>query len=177
VSARTPPLRLATLVALLAACAREPATASVDQAPPAAPAADPHVDEVPPAVAEAPACPLPDEILTPWQFALIVMDPHHLTVEQRRQRAYARRKAVMLNPDSVSARVLEDLAKAAEAGEIDPNASQMVFTARGVEGDRKGPPPAGWRPPADADDSPAGASAPGAEGSADAPAPSADGSP
>lgn len=168
------PLPFATLVVLLAACAREPATAVVEEAPPAAPEvapADPDVGEVPPEVAEAPAWPLPDEILTPWQFALIVMDPHHLTVEQRRQRAYARRKAVMLNPDSVSARVLEDLAKAAEAGEIDPNASQVVFTARGVEGgERKGPPPAGWRPPA-------GASAPGAAGSAESPAPSADGSP
>ena len=104
------------------------------------------------------------------------MDPHHLTVEQRRQRAYARRKAVMLNPDSVSARVLEDLAKAAEAGEIDPNASQMVFTARGVEGEHKRPPPAGWRPPAGAD-APDSSPAPGAGESAESPAPSADGSP
>jgi hypothetical protein len=158
--------RALAFVAGLGACAREP----VEEQAPAIQAraeADATAEESAAAVVdERPAWPLPDEILTPWQFALIVMDPHHLTAEQRRQRAYARRKAMALNPDSVTARVLDDLAKAAEAGEIDPNASsQIVFTARGAEGGTKGPPPAGWRPAA------------GADASADTPAPSADGSP
>lgn len=134
-------------------------------------AAEPAAAELATAEIEVPAWPLPYEIVSPWEFALIVMDPHDLTATQRRQRAYARRKAVMLNPDSVTARVLEDLAKATANGDIDPRGgSQIVFTARGVEG--KGPPPAGWRPPA-------GASAPGAgdsEAAADASAPGADGS-
>lgn len=117
---------------------------------------------------DRPAWPLPDEILSPWETGLLVMDTHHLTGVQRRQRAYARRKAMMLNPDSGTARVLEDLAKAAEAGELDPQGgSQVVFTARGVERKSGGSPPAGSRPPAGAE-----LPAPGA----DAPAPDADGS-
>ena len=121
--------------------------------------AEPAVEA--PAVAEAPAWPLPDEVLHPWESALVMIDPRHLTRTQRLQRAYARRKMIMLNPDSATARVLDDLAKAADAGEIDPGAagkggSSMVFTAPGVapKDDGAAGPPAGARPPAGATPTP-----------------------
>ena len=179
--------RLAALVVVaLTACGREPPRPEpISAATPAEPAApsEPEPDGIEeggaaPVAVDRSAWPLPDEILTPWELGLIVMDSHHLTYTQRRQRAFARRKAMMLNPESVTARALEDLAKAAEAGELDPNgASQMVFTARGAPGP-KGSPPAGWRPAAGAEDE-KGASAPGADASspgADTSAPGADGS-
>lgn len=138
------------------ACTVEPTPATTAGAAPSPAGATPSAtaleiatDEALPAEAAASASPwpLPDEVLTPWQAALILMDPHALTAEQRRQRAYARRKAIMLNPDSPTAKVLEDLAKAAAAGEIDPKASgEVVFSVGGTPA--KGAPPAGWRPPA-----------------------------
>jgi hypothetical protein len=134
------------LVGLLAtSCGDPPAPAAVATPAPAptrAPDDAPDVTGV-----EAPPWPLPEHVLHPWETALIVIDPHHLTAQQRLQRAYARRKMIMLNPDSATARVLDDLAKAAAAGEIDPNAKGggMVFTAPGVA--PNGPPP-GAAPPA-----------------------------
>ena len=148
-------LRLALGVVLLVACttersvpAAEHGAAANEPTPQATPAAN---DAEEAALAPVEPWPLPAEVLSPWQAALILMDPKVLTAEQRRQRAYARRKAIMLNPNSATKKVLEDLARAAENGEIDPNASksEVVFTAKGVPGAQQGAPPAGWRPPAE----------------------------
>jgi len=84
---------------------------------------------------------------------LIAADPTTLTPEQRRKRAYALRRKIMQNPDSPAARTLEDLAKAAREGTIDPNADEgngVVFHQRGAEPEPEGgAPPGGYRPPAD----------------------------
>lgn len=112
----------------------------------------PAVATAAPAAAQPPPWPLPDEVLHPWETALVMIDPRHLTRTMRLQRAYARRKMMMLNPDSATARVLEDLSKAAEAGEIDPSAKSesMIFTAPGVAPNDDAKPPPGGRPPAGA---------------------------
>lgn len=84
---------------------------------------------------------------------LIAADPSTLTPEERRKRGYALRRKIMQNPDSASARALEDLAKATKEGTIDPKAGKsegLILHQRGVEEKPKsGPPPAGYRPPKD----------------------------
>ncbi len=102
-------------------------------------------------------------VLTEEDLALIAADPKDLTVEQRRKRAYARRRQIMQNPDSPTARALRDLAEAHQAGEIDvqPKGSGIHFSAPGTK-PVSGRPPAGWRP----DDTPAAA-----DGAAATPAP------
>ncbi len=151
------PLGLGLLV--IGACGPADASGAEDRAVAAAPA--PAPTPAPAAETEPPAWPLPDEMLHPWETALVMIDPRHLTRTQRLQRAYARRKMLMLNPDSATARVLDDLAKAADAGEIDPSVSgtpgpsnnSVVFTAPGVApkgAAAPGAPPAGARPPAGA---------------------------
>ena len=109
---------LAVAASLLAGC-----SVSADAPRPAAQQAQPEPAsaEAPVAVAEpAKAEPLrttkpsdtPAGPLTEEELALIAADPADLTVEQRRQRAYARRKQIMQNPDSPTARALKDLAEA-----------------------------------------------------------------
>lgn len=99
-------------------------------------------------------------LLTPMDFALSMIPAGELTTaEERRQRGYARRKLVMNNPDSPTARVLTDLTEAAKNGEIGPPSfeqaggkastkdSGVVFSAPGTT-PQGGRPPAGYRPPA-----------------------------
>lgn len=105
-------------------------------------------------------------LLTPMDFALCVIPVAELTtVEQRRQRGYARRKLVMNNPDSPTARVLTDLTEAANNGEIAPPSfeqvggkasakdSGVVFSLPGTT-PQGGRPPAGYRPPAGSETKP-----------------------
>ncbi|MCA9651435.1 MAG: hypothetical protein H6712_20030 [Myxococcales bacterium] len=148
---------LAVAASLLAGC-----SVSADAPRPAAQQAQPEPAsaEAPVAVAEpAKAEPLrttkpsdtPAGPLTEEELALIAADPADLTVEQRRQRAYARRKQIMQNPDSPTARALKDLAEAHQNGEIDvgPKGKDGVwFSVPGTK-PTGGRPPAGWRPPED----------------------------
>jgi len=61
----------------------------------------------------------PAEPLTQEEKDLIAADPKDLTPELRRKRAFALRKKIMQNPDSPTARTLEELKRAALAGEIE----------------------------------------------------------
>jgi len=60
------------------------------------------------------------EPLTPEEIELIESDPSDLTPALRRKRAFALRKKIMQNPESESAKALEDMRKKVEAGEITP---------------------------------------------------------
>lgn len=126
---------------LLAGCSvssEDPAPQKVEPTP--APAAE--AESPAPAAEDAP------EPLTEEELALIAADPADLTVEQRRKRAYARRKKIMQNPDSPTARALKDLAEAHRSGELDVGKGQggMWFHAPGTK-PTGGRPPAGYRPP------------------------------
>ncbi len=87
------------------------------------------------------------EPLTEEELALIAADPKDLSVELRRKRAYARRKQIMQNPDSPTARALNDLVEAHQAGEIDVSGKGdgVWLSAPGTK-PTSGRPPAGWRP-------------------------------
>jgi hypothetical protein len=85
--------------------------------------------------------------LTEEDKRLIAADPATLTPEERRKRGYALRRKIMQNPDSPAARTLNDLAKAAKEGTIDPNSGNgMVLHQAGAKPEG-GAPPAGYRPP------------------------------
>jgi hypothetical protein len=120
--------------------------------------------------AAAPADPAPAEATTPPpltedELALIAADPKDLTPELRRKRAYARRKQIMQNPDSPTARALNDLAAAHQAGDIEvQRKGDGVWLSTPGTKPTSGRPPAGWRPPAEG--SPAPASEPPAAGAA-----------
>ncbi|MEX1367980.1 MAG: hypothetical protein AB1Z98_32925 [Nannocystaceae bacterium] len=161
--------RLAAAAALLAGCtvSSDP-PGKVQPAPQAAPAADAVAAD--PAAPSAPTPGAGDEpapALTEEELALIAADPKDLTVEMRRKRAYARRKQIMQNPDSPTARALSDLAAAHQAGEVDiaPKGDGPWLHPRGTK-PTSGRPPAGWRP-SDGE----------AEPAADAAAPAADAAP
>ncbi len=118
----------------------------------AAPAADAKTVE-----AKADEAKAPDDAKTPpplseEDLALIAADPKDLTPEMRRKRAYARRRQIMQNPNSPTARALEDLAEAHQAGELDVERRDGVwFSAPGTK-PSGGRPPAGYRPEDDAAD-------------------------
>lgn len=129
---------LAVSLGLAAACTTQaPAPEKVEPTAEAAPA------EAAPAQT-APATPTP---LTEEELALIAADPKDLTPELRRKRAYARRKQIMQNPDSPTARALDDLAEAHQAGDLDVQrkADGVWLSAPGTK-PTSGRPPAGWRP-------------------------------
>lgn len=129
---------LALAVGLLAACRTEtPTPEKVEPAP--APGAEAPADAAPAAATPAP--------LTEEELALIAADPKDLTPELRRKRAYARRKQIMQNPDSPTARALNDLVEAHQAGDIDVQrkGEGVWFSAPGTK-PTSGRPPAGWRP-------------------------------
>jgi hypothetical protein len=130
---------LALVVGLAVACTAEaPAPQKVTPDPVAA-------GETPaPAPEEAKAATPPP--LTEEELALIAADPKDLTPEQRRKRAYARRKQIMQNPDSPTARALNDLAEAHQAGEIDVQRKDGVWLSAPGTKPTGGRPPAGWRP-------------------------------
>lgn len=103
--------------------------------------------EAPAEAAPAQAAPVTPAPLTEEELALIAADPKDLTPELRRKRAYARRKQIMQNPDSPTARALNDLAEAHQAGELDVQrkADGVWLSAPGTK-PTSGRPPAGWRP-------------------------------
>lgn len=144
----------------LSACPSQPAPAPVPAAGPAPAAADQeHADgnaadakavADADAKAETPAIPP----LSEEDLALIAADPKDLTPEMRVKRAHARRRQIMQNPDSPTARALRDLAEAHQAGEIDVEKKDGVWLHAPGTKPTKGRPPAGWRP-SDADPTPA----------------------
>lgn len=79
---------------------------------------------------------------------LIAADPATLSAEERRKRGYALRRKIMQNPDSPAARTLNDLAKAAREGQIDPNAKHGTILHQAGAKPQGGAPPAGYRPDA-----------------------------
>lgn len=104
------PAAFVTLL-VLAACSKEvaPQTAAKEAAPAKvdpAPAPDPAKPEIPE--------------LTEEDKRLIAADPKTLTPDERRKRAHALRRKILQNPESDSAKALEELRRAAEAGEIQP---------------------------------------------------------
>lgn len=121
----------------------------------------------------SPADPTPETTKPPplseEDLALLAADPKDLTPEQRRARAYARRRQIMQNPDSPIARALQDLADAHQAGEIDATPREGVWFSLPGTKPTHGRPPAGWRPPKD-EPSAAPSTAPNAEGASSAPA-------
>jgi hypothetical protein len=60
------------------------------------------------------------EPLTQEEIDLIESDPAELTPALRRKRAFALRKKIMQNPESESAKALEEMRRKVEAGEITP---------------------------------------------------------
>jgi hypothetical protein len=135
---------LALTVGLLAACRTEAPTPEKVQ--PAAASAEATPAEAAPAeVAKAAPEPLTEE-----ELALIAADPKDLTPELRRKRAYARRKQIMQNPDSPTARALDDLVEAHQAGDLDVQrkGDGAWLSAPGTK-PTGGRPPAGHRPPAE----------------------------
>lgn len=127
---------LALTLGLAVACTTQtPAPEKVEPTAEAAPAE---------AAQAAPRTPTP---LTEEELALIAADPKDLTPELRRKRAYARRKQIMQNPDSPTARALDDLAEAHQAGDLDVQrkADGVWLSAPGTK-PSSGRPPAGWRP-------------------------------
>jgi hypothetical protein len=149
---------LALAVGLVAACRTE--TPTPEQVEPA-----PAVAEPAPAEA-ARATPPP---LTEDELALIAADPKDLTPEQRRKRAYARRKQIMQNPDSHAARALDDLVKAHQAGDIDvQRKGEGVWLSAPGTKPTSGRPPAGWRPSeGEAEPAPASDAVPAGEAARD----------
>lgn len=127
---------LATITALIGACSQPPVSEAAAETTPEAAKSN---------AAESKPKPPP---LSEEDKRLIAMDPAELTPELRRKRAYALRRKAMQNPNSPLARTLEDLQKASQNGEIDPNASGMpTFTidgkpptsGQGPAGTRMGP--------------------------------------
>ena len=106
--------------------------------------------------------------LTEEDLALIAADPKDLTPEMRRKRAYARRRQIMQNPDSPTARALRDLAQAHQSGNLDvkPKGGGVWFHTPGSK-PKGGIPPAGWRP---SDDEPKAEEAPKTDDAASTPA-------
>ncbi len=98
-----------------------------------------HHDPVP-GVAPSPTVPPP----TAEELALIEKDPKDLSVEDRRRRAHALRKKILQNPDSPSARSLEDMRKAVEAGDLAPELpdeqGSLRLHAPGTAPTPRGPP-------------------------------------
>lgn len=145
---RTPrpsPAALALVAFVAVGCSAQTTTPQkVEPAPVAAAPDAPAPETKTDAKAEAKAPPP----LTEEDLALIAADPKDLTPEMRRKRAYARRRQIMQNPDSPTARALNDLVEAHQAGEIDVNGGKGEGTWFHAPGTKptSGRPPAGWRP-------------------------------
>lgn len=151
---------LALALGLAPACTAQPAAPEKIE-----PTVEAAAAEAAPAEA-APATPA----LTEEELALIAADPKDLTPELRRKRAYARRKQIMQNPDSPTARALNDLAEAHQAGDLDVQrkADGVWLSAPGTK-PTSGRPPAGWRP-SDGTTPPTAATEPTSEPPAPSPA-------
>jgi hypothetical protein len=118
---------LALAITVVCACTCEPAPPS---APPPAKA---PVEQAP--VEQAPDAKVPE--LSEEDLRLIAADPKTLTPEERRKRGFALRRKIMQNPDSPTAKMLEDLRRAAENGELPPpgkDGSPMKLERRTANG-------------------------------------------
>ena len=149
-------------VAPATAKAGESKTADDGKAAPPAPAVV-EMQEVAPGVEIPKKLPNGIPLMTPMDFALCMIPAAELTTaDERRRRGWARRKLIMNNPDSPTARALTDLAEAAQSGELAPPSfeqaggkptakdSGVVFSLPGTK-PQGGRPPAGYRPPAGSD--------------------------
>lgn len=140
---------IATMAGLLTACPKSPTPDAASTADADGSKAAKSEATTDPAESEAKPPPLSEE-----DQRLIALDPAELTPELRRKRAYALRRKAMQNPDSPLARTLEDLKKASQNGELDPNGSAMpTFTVDGK-------PPTSGKGPAGTRMGPAGARTP-----------------
>ena len=68
------------------------------------------------------------EPLTQEEINLIDSDPAELTPALRRKRAFALRKKIMQNPESESAKALEEMRRKVESGEITPELPPSSLT-------------------------------------------------
>ena len=96
--------------------------------------------------------------LTERDLALLAKDPSELTREERIQRAYARRRQIMQDPDSPAARMLQDVADAVRNGELDPGAKKsgqdLRFYLPGTKPEDRRPPAGTRADPSTPGDSP-----------------------
>ncbi len=115
-------LRASVLVSLgLLACVKPPSEEqeAAEQAAPADPTDKAAEPAKPPITAENdPGLKPTTEPLTAEEERLIAADPASLTPDERRARAHALRKKIMMNPDSPQAQALEDARAAALAGQV-----------------------------------------------------------
>ncbi len=149
---------IATTACLLTACPKPPtpeAAATAGGANSKAADPTPATEAAQPPESKPP--PLSDE-----DKRLIALDPSEITPELRRKRAYALRRQAMQDPNSPLARTLDDLQKASQNGEIDPNggaasdsngSAMPTFTVDGK-------PPTSGKGPAGTRMGPAGAGTP-----------------
>ena len=129
----------------LAGCMQSPAPAKVEETSEVKASAEAKAEAE--AEPEKPAKKIP--VLTEEDKRLIAADPKELTPEDRRKRAHALRRKIMQNPDSPTARALEDMAEAVRKGEVDPTQpGKKKYPTLYLPGTKpnKGPPPAGYRP-------------------------------
>ena len=106
-------LRIVIGFVLVTACTTEaPAPSAKADAP-----ANAKLEPTAPADAKAEAGKV--EPLSAEDERLIAADPKTLSPDERRKRAFALRRKIMQNPDSETAKMLEDLRRAADNGEID----------------------------------------------------------
>lgn len=115
---------VAVAVFVAAACGQDPYSAPAKNAAPASAAPAPAAP-----VAAAPSEPAKPPIVGPngedltlsaEEERLIAADITTLGPEERRKRAFAQRKRILQNPDSPTAKTLEDLRRATENGELEP---------------------------------------------------------
>ena len=147
---RSGPMARAVRIAALFAVGWVAACRCSDEAP--APVAEPAPPSPPAAATAEPGAPEQPPPLSEEDLRLLAADPATLSPEDRRKRAYALRRKIMQNPDSPTARMLEDLRRAHEAGELEVSkpGEGAHFEARNPGAPPSGRPPAGSRPPAGA---------------------------
>lgn len=109
-------MRRSLLLALLAACGPSAPAPVPTKIAPAEPPPPPAAGPAEPKKSTRP----PEPPLTQAEIDLIDADPATLTPERRRDRAYALRRKIMQNPDSPTARHLEEIRLAVESGELKP---------------------------------------------------------
>lgn len=141
---RARPRGLTLSMILAASCSKDPAPPAPEEPPPSPSTAT---------VASEPKDPKPEpKPLSQEDLDLIAADPATLTPDQRRKRAYALRRKIMQDPDSPAARMLEDLRKAHEAGELElpppKGGTGPTLSLPGTTPPGGGRPPAGHRPDA-----------------------------
>lgn len=132
-----------TALAPVAACNGDAPAPAAEAPVPAADAEAAKKAAVEKDAAEAVAAKTPPP-LSEEDKRLIALDPSTLTPEMRRKRAYAMRRKVMQNPDSPTARALNDLAAAHRDGVLTKDGDMPTFSLGGQK-PTSGRPPAGVR--------------------------------